>query len=239
VASSLIGAAVWAIIALALDAARHRRGAIAGHWYQVTFDPDDTTKVWSIELVVVKHYRESISGTMWRIYPAHFDRRWTFDGRCRDYFVRAQYWADRGDGGEGTLKLFRYRRSNCAGRFEEEQPRSVGFGASFIEFAAPMEWIRVDGDQEPAVLDKIATMPESRLSQNLPKRISRGLQRRLAKHSGRDGARPPLTYRGAMYDPTGPAVEAERLREQHHERWAATKREREGRSQGAGPEAES
>lgn len=214
-ASSVIGAALWASATYAVVARRNRLGALAGHWYQVTFDPDDSGKVWSIEWVEVRHNKQTVTGTNWRIYQSHFDRRWKFSGRYQGSFLRAQYWADQGDGGDGYMKLFRYNRSGCLGRFEEDQPRTLQANPTFVAFAAPLEWIRVGGDDEPLILDKLRTLDRERLVAQLPRRIRRRLNDRLDEVPIGERVYRALSYGSAVADMSGPlALELERLRRQ-------------------------
>lgn len=213
VISSLIGAAVWASIAYAIEIRRQRSGAVAGHWYQITYDPNNSAEVWSIEWVEALHRNETVSGCMWRIYPHHFDRRWHFQGRCHDARIRVHYWADRGNGGEGSMKLYMLLRSNYLGNFEEEKVNSFGIGPSFVDFAAPIEWIRVESDDEPPVLSKLRTLPEADITAHLPRRIKNKLQERLAEDPMSQKIYRALAFGSCLNDISGPlANEVERLR---------------------------
>jgi len=213
VISSLIGGAAWASIAYAIEIRRQRSGPVAGHWYQITYDPLDSSKVWSIEWVEAFHRNENVSGCMWRIYPRHFNRRWHFQGRCHDARIRADYWADRGNGGEGSMKLYTLLRSNYLGKFEEEKVNSFSIGPSFVDFAAPIEWIRVDSDDEPAVLARLRTLPETDITSHLPRRIRARLQARLAVDPTSQKIFRALAFGACLYDMSGPlANEVERLK---------------------------
>ncbi len=212
--SSIIGAAVWTLIAYVISSRRQRSGAVAGNWYQITYDPKDSSIVWSIEWIEAVHKSDTVAGTTWRIYPHHFDRRWRFQGRCCDARIRAQYWADRGNGGEGSMKLYQLLRSNYLGRFEEEQVKSYEIGPSFVDFAAPIEWIRVGSDDESAVLAKLKAIPEAEMLTNLPRRIRRRLQNSLARDRLSQKTFRALAFGSCLVDMSGPlANEVERVRQ--------------------------
>jgi hypothetical protein len=213
--SSLIGAAVWAIVAYVIENKRQRSGAAAGNWYQVTFDREDDEAVWSIEWVEALQKGETITGTMWRIYPEHFNRRWSFQGRCRDKNISAQYWATRGNGGEGSMTLYMWGESTFLGRFKEERANSYGIGPSFVDFEGRIHWIeaKAHSEDEPPVLARLREISEAEMVAHLPRRICRRLTGRLGD---------PLSqkiYRALAFgsclsgDLNGPlANEAERLR---------------------------
>lgn len=211
--SSLIGAAVWAIVAYIIENRRERSGEAAGHWYQITYDPKNITDVWSVEWVEVLQRNDTIKGTMWRIYPAHFNRRWRFQGRCRDKKIRAQYWCTRGNGGDGSMKLHIVRRSNLLGNFEEERANAYGIGPSFIDFSAYIEWIEVSSDYEPQVLAELRKMDETEMVAYLPRRICRRLRSRLSEDPPSQKLFRSLAFGSCLHDLTGPfANEIERIR---------------------------
>jgi hypothetical protein len=212
--SSLIGAAVWAIVAYIIENQRQKSGVAAGQWYQITYNPDDDKEVWSIEWVEALQKGETITGTMWRIYPEHCNRRWSFQGRCHDTNIRAQYWATRGNGGEGSMKLYMWRRSTFLGNFEEERANSFGIGPSFVEFAAPIEWIEVHSEDEPLVLAELRKISEAEMVAHLPRRICRRLTGRLAEDPVSQKIFRSLAFGTCLYgDLNGPlANEVERVR---------------------------
>jgi hypothetical protein len=225
IGTGLVSAAIWAAVALLIEYRRHRSGPLAGDWYQVTFDPNVADKIWSIEFLEVKHLRDKVFGNMWRIYPAHYDRQWTFSGLFRYHFLRAQYACTRGDGRDGMMKLAPYSRSNCAGRFEEDQPTSVEFGATFAEFKAPLEWIKVGCDQEPAVIDRLEEAPQWQYSEYLPRRVLRKLTKRAERMTGGDRVLRALSYCGALNDLSSPlAMQAMQIRDAQQRRWEAVQR---------------
>jgi hypothetical protein len=212
VASSIVGAAIWAVIGYGIEARRERTGELAGQWFQITYNPKDTDVVWSIEWIDVKHQGERVSGTMWRIYPESFDRRWSFNGVFARSFIRCPYLPTRGDGGEGFMKLYMFKRSNCLGRFIQDLPKNVDFGPSYVEFAAPLEWIRAGSDDQGAVVKLLATVPKEQMISRLPSRVRKQLQRRMDGMSTTDVVLRNLGYGNALPDMTGPlAMERERL----------------------------
>jgi hypothetical protein len=152
---------------------------------------------------------------MWRIYPQYFDRRWRFQGRCHDGKIRAYYWADRGNGGEGDMKLYLVLRSNYLGGFQEERASEFRIGPSYIDFAAPIEWIRVDSDDEPAVVTRLREIPVAQVTSYLPRRVCRRLQDKLSDASVGQRVLRALAFGSCLQgDMSGPlANEVERLRQ--------------------------
>jgi hypothetical protein len=214
--SSLIGATVWAIIAYIIENKRLRSGKVAGDWYQITFNPKNDKEVWSIEWVEALQKGETITGTMWRIYPEHFNRRWSFQGRCHDTNIRAQYWATRGNGGEGSMTLYMWGKSTFLGNFNEERANSYGIGPSFVDFKAPIHWIeaKAHSEDEPPVLAKLRQISEAEMVAHLPRRICRRLTRRLAEDPRSQKIFRALAFGSCLSgDLNGPlANEVERLR---------------------------
>ncbi|MET8448691.1 hypothetical protein [Streptomyces sp. NPDC005209] len=211
--TALIGGATWEGFRALFLARRQQHGALAGHWYQVTYDPEDEGRVWSIEWVEVKHSKNSFHGTMWRIYSRNIDRRWKFEGRYIDSFAISSYWADRGDGKNGSMLLYRHNQSGCIGRFMQAQPKNIDFNLRHEGFSAHVEWIRLGSESEVLVLGIVSEVDREELAQYLPGRIHKRLMRQLEIESTPSQFWRSLSYGSAMVDLSGPlAAEAERRR---------------------------
>ncbi|MFF1450664.1 hypothetical protein ACFVYF_21355 [Streptomyces sp. NPDC058274] len=211
--TALLGGTVWEGCRALFIASGERNGTLAGHWYQVTYDPDDEGRIWSIEWVEVKHRKGSVSGTMWRVYSRNFDRRWKFEGRYLDSFVISSYWADRGDGKNGSMLLYRHNHSGCIGRFMQAQPRNIDFNLRHDGFSAHVEWIRLGSDSEVLVLGVLSDVDREQLRHHLPARIYKRLVRQLALEAEPSEFWRSLSYGSALVDLSGPlAAEEERRR---------------------------
>ena len=227
VLSGLIVTVIGAMASMAYRLVRSGRSALGGQWYQVTYDPLVADSVWSIEWVSIRQVGNELNGTMWRIWrapgnPKHLDRRWGFTARSHGSFLRGIYWSERGDGGEGVLRLFCLRRSTWIGRFEDEQPSYGESRASFEEFQAPMEWIRVGSERESGVLDLIRDAALVDLAK-LDRRVRSRVERRLTNATKFEGLAVRLAYGGALQDLSAPlAIQVERIRESIDEHTAET-----------------
>jgi hypothetical protein len=211
--TALVGAAVWEACRALFLARRERHGPLAGNWYQVTYDPADESRVWSIEWVEVKHHKDFLHGTMWRIYSGNFDRRWKFEGRYIDSFAISSYWADRGDGKNGSMLLYRHRPSGCIGRFMQAQPSNIDFNLRREGFSAQVEWIHLGSDSEILVLGMLREANLQDLRSHLPPRVYKRLSHRLSLPPSPAPAWRSLSYGSALTDLSGPlASEVERLR---------------------------
>jgi hypothetical protein len=199
VVSSVIGAAVWALIVYLANARRQRSGAAAGDWYEITYDPRNSSRVWSIEWVESRHQGHSLNGVIWRLYPDNLDYRWHFHGRCNDARIWLHYWTDRGNGGDGSIKLYQLRRSNYLGRFEEEIVDSFKMVPSLVDVSSPMEWIRVGSVREAGVMKMLQTVDETELLVHLPRRIKRKLRERLGLGQAEAECR-PLAFGDVLSD---------------------------------------
>jgi hypothetical protein len=110
-----------------------------------------------------------------------------------------------------VLRLFRLKRSNWVGRFEDERP-SRDKGPVNEEIQAQMEWIQVGSDRETAVVEDIRG-EATRDLEELDGRVLKRLRRRLDPQSVMDGIVTHLAYGGVLQDLSRPlAVEAERIR---------------------------
>lgn len=198
IATSLIAGALWAALAQVVARRAHGRGALAGFWYQVTFDPENEENAWSIEVVEVKHHGDRLTGTMWRVWPEAFLRRWSFDGRYNGLFIRSVYDRTRDDrvnikpdsprmtgSGSGLMKLYRDDNGCCRGRFFDDRIEGIGFGPQFVDFTARLEWVKFEGAKEDFVMQLLRSDEEDFSDAGLPGRIRRRLRRRLDSRAGR------------------------------------------------------
>jgi len=113
------------------------------------------------------------------------------------------------------MKLYAFRHSNCLGRFISDMPRNVEFGPAYVEFAAPLEWIRVGGEDEPAVLQKLNEQSREEMMRMLPHKVQRKLTQRLSDATMTSRVLRQLAYGNILSDMAGPlAIERERLREE-------------------------
>jgi len=142
------------------------RGDLAGYWYQVTYDPKDEQMgeaCWSIELMRLRHRRDSVKGTWWRIYPEHFYKKWTWEGKLEGAFVIGSYFASRKSksGGSGNFFMMEIGEGRVKGHFmcvlvEDMASGGVGFEPE----TWPMEWIRVDRCNGAALANWVESLPE-------------------------------------------------------------------------------
>ncbi len=109
---------------------------------------------WSIELIRVMHSKRNFKARCWRIFPAHYSRRWRSDGALMDdSIIDGRYWCDRGDGGHGTFHLFTsIEPGRCCGEFSSAEAK-LRFSELSSEFnGAPLEWIKLGSRSEEKVL---------------------------------------------------------------------------------------
>lgn len=224
VAVSIVGAAIWSAIVLITRFGYLRSGKLSGNWYQVAYYADDPTMngiPWSIELIRVRHQRDTVSGQMWRVHNPHYDRKWYFVGRYDDGHFDCIYWAVKGSGGCGSLHLWRVSDNNLRGRFVESQIIHSGSNISIEYLDAPLEWIRVGSSDESRVLPWLDLAEVEQVKKHVPARSVRLFKRRLSRYFGdsedaatkRRAVLERLSYGGAFIDLTGPlAMEAEKRR---------------------------
>ena len=111
------------------------------------------------------------------------------------------------------MKIHMLRPSNYLGSFEEEVANSFQIGPSFVDFAAPIEWIEVQSDDEPIVLAELRTVAEADIISYLPRRICRKLHDRLSQDPRSQKIFRALAFGACLQDMSGPlANEVERLR---------------------------
>lgn len=159
IACSIVGAILWALASAVYFQLRERRGALAGCWFQVTYDPDPHHRndVWSIEWVEARHHRDRVTGRMYRIYPGFYDRRWEFKLWGKGDVFRGPYFCVNGSGGDGLLTLKRKRNVLCVGAFTEDDAERPVITEAKDGFAAPLEWLRVDCDLAADIREHLAS----------------------------------------------------------------------------------
>jgi hypothetical protein len=160
-----------------LRASSPSKDSVIGRWYwQVTYRPGETNwrAIWSIELVRIYRDGEKIWGTMYRVYPAHFTRRWEFTGYLRRerHLILNYRSIGKEFGVDGTMQLGILTKRNWCGTFEAiPEPASEGrvraaqadsamsrIGPDFSEKAL-VEWVAADHDPDDAVRGFLALLP--------------------------------------------------------------------------------
>jgi hypothetical protein len=177
----------------AISAARARKAPLRRWYWQVTYPPGDETwaKPWSIELVEVHRHGDRVTGTMYRVYPDRFERRWEFQGWLVDsrHLVLTYRSVGEDYGANGTLTLGVLGRWLWSGTFKAipdperdaalrgTGPRSPGrrIGPDFTEEAL-IEWIAADHRGDDPVRTLLASIPFD--SEIAPAAIGRQLPRK-------------------------------------------------------------
>lgn len=242
IATSLIAGALWATLARFVARNTNGRGELAGYWYQVTYDPDNDENVWSVEVIEVKHHADRITGTMWRVWPEAFLRRWSFSGEYSNLLYRALYKRTREDrssaehrhmrehgaspahaprrngSGSGFMKLYKDDAGCCQGRFVEEGIKSVEFGPQIVEFGARLEWIKFQGAGEDFVIQLLLHDADKFSGNGLPPRIRRRLQWRIEGRTIRSDWLFNFAMSSWIFNPAGPLVAQMAKRQMQEER---------------------
>jgi hypothetical protein len=193
--STLVGAAISAVLGHIVRIVQFRRGSLAGNWYSVTYsseDPGMTGEPWSIEWIEVRHHGQTVTGTMWRIYKAHFNRRWSFRGRYEESEILGYYRATRGEGGRGNFALMALNNWFFKGGFQERQvlfeaiqsshcsssagliPISIGY------FGMPLVWIRVGSSAQERIVPCLCKISAEEVAPHVPRRVHKKLKRVIA-----------------------------------------------------------
>jgi hypothetical protein len=176
--TGVLGAAVWELLTNGSRWWAERRGAVAGNWLQVTYGPDDHTRsdiIWSIEFLELRHYKIKMHGTMWRLYPTDYAKRWTFEGRYEHAVVLGVYAADRDVRGGFGLLLMRFVQSwMYVGEFFETVVKPTRVGFEVTRNSQPMEWVNIASCNR-TVVDKIMSRYLGNAQEYLPCRVRRAL----------------------------------------------------------------
>ncbi len=188
------------------------RGDLAGYWYQVTYNPEDENleqPCFSIELMRLTHWRDTVRGTWWRIYKEDFYKRWSWEGKLEGAFVIGSYFAGKKSkaGGSGNFFMMEIGEGRVKGHFmcvvvDDTAASSIGFEPRVW----PMEWLRADRCAGAKLARWIESLPD-RPCDCRPLRSGDGhvaidhlpwYARRALGHSGWPNARKD-TAKGAAY----------------------------------------
>jgi hypothetical protein len=145
---TLIGALLWPALVGIAWLWGSRRGALSGFWLQLAYGPDDENmsgRVWSIEIVQARQLGHHLRGTMWRVYPVEFERRWHFVGRRDKDTLRGLYTVNRSTGGgNGLFHLLGLGEGTWSGQFLHSYAEAAGKSEAVLhreDYA--LEWIRL------------------------------------------------------------------------------------------------
>jgi hypothetical protein len=175
---ALVGAALYEPIKHGL-AAMHARQPPLRRWYwQVTYQSRDMgwDALWSIELVEVLSRGHQVWGTMYRVYPSRFKRRWKFNGRLFEDRRLCLVYESVGEdyGSNGTVSLGVISRWLWCGAFQQipdaertvelrvndfERRETRRIGPDFTEESL-IEWIAADDDSDDPVRGLFASIPD-------------------------------------------------------------------------------
>jgi hypothetical protein len=147
---ALLGALLWPTLVGLAWLWGSRRGALSGFWLQLTYGPEDEDmqgRIWSVEIVRVRQLGHHLRGSMWRVYPAAFERRWHFVGRRDSDTLRGLYTLNRGTGGgSGLFHLLRLGEGPWSGQFLHSFAQHAGKSQTTLrreDYA--LEWVRLSG----------------------------------------------------------------------------------------------
>jgi hypothetical protein len=108
--------------------------------------------------------------------------------------------------------MYRYNNVSCLGRFETERAQQVDFSPAFVEFSAPLEWIRFGSDGEASVIEKLTSDTRYFADRQLPLVVRRRLRARM-RSDPFDGVVGALAYGSSLQGTDGLlAAEAEHRR---------------------------
>ncbi|MFF1285230.1 hypothetical protein ACFVY4_31490 [Streptomyces sp. NPDC058299] len=96
-------------------------------------------------------------------------------------FAIMHYWATRGSGQDGTILLSRRSGDEFKGMLVKADPENAKFAVQHAGFIAHMQWLRVGGTLEPAVLSLIDEIPRRHFEENMPKHVRKKLTSELNK----------------------------------------------------------
>ncbi|HWP33254.1 MAG TPA: hypothetical protein VNL97_05855 [Solirubrobacterales bacterium] len=199
VVAALIGATLYEPIKHGMAAWGARKPPMRRWYWQVTYKARDHDwgELWSIELVEVFCSTTKIWGTMYRVYPSRYERRWKFSGRLFDAKRLSLVYESVGEdyGSNGTVSLGVMSRWLWCGAFQQipdiervvelshdepERRATRRIGPDFTEESL-IEWIAADNEANDAVRGFFASIPQgsalnpSIAAKHLPKRARRVL----------------------------------------------------------------
>jgi len=175
--AALAGAIVYEPFRLAFGAKRARRPPLRRYYWQITYRAGDRfwKQLWSIELVEVYSRGNRVWGHMYRVYPTHFGRRWSFEGRLHGRRHLSLIYDSVGDdyGGNGTINLGNLNRWTWSGLFQQvpEIERGIELGRQATPGSLPqigpdfseeclIEWVAADHIADDPVRGFLAAIPE-------------------------------------------------------------------------------
>lgn len=107
IVASVLGAAVFSLLAATIQFVRYRTGELAGTWDQQVLDENGV--VAKLDEVRCRHYGTHIKGTIRRIDPIdQQSKRWRFYGEVRHKLLFCIYFttsAKKNPGSYGTIQL--------------------------------------------------------------------------------------------------------------------------------------
>lgn len=189
--AALAGAAAFEPIRAAYGAFRARKAPLRRWYWQVTYRTADASwrQLWSIELVKVRRHGDRVYGTMYRVYPTRFRRRWTFVGELHEGRHLSLVYHSVGEdyGANGTVNLGVLNRWLWCGAFQQipdaergaelqrqkpERRETRRIGPDFTEESL-IEWIAADSHSNDQVRGFLASIPSD--SPAAPAQVARYL----------------------------------------------------------------
>lgn len=175
--AALAGAAAFEPIKTFLGAIGAKRKPLRRWYWQVTYRAGDSSwlQLWSIELVKVQRHGDRVSGTMYRVYPSRFKRRWSFEGQLHEGRHLSLIYHSIGEdyGSNGTVTLGVLSRWLWCGAFQQipdaergaqlqrqlpERRETRRIGPDFTEESL-IEWVAADAQYDDPVRGFLASLP--------------------------------------------------------------------------------
>lgn len=157
--------------------AREKPSSVDGNWLQVTYDPADVNLAelpWSIEWVAAQADEGELRGAMWRVWPQHFERSWTFAGVCEDAGIRGSYNEWTGQGRSGTFNLPRVGGIFVGVYSLHRHPDYRGLLTILGFEGAPMIWLRPHEAQGTTIVDALEQSDRLEVWNGLPQEQHQG-----------------------------------------------------------------
>ncbi len=177
--AALAGAIAYEPLKQTLGALRAKKPPLSRWYWQVTYRSGDKSfdQLWSIELVQVFSRGKRIWGTMYRVYPNRYERRWDFEGRVQGERHLSLVYHSVGEdyGSNGTISLGALGRWLWCGAFQQipevergvqlqgqppERRQTRRVGPDFTEESL-IEWIAADREVDDPVRAFLASIPAS------------------------------------------------------------------------------
>jgi hypothetical protein len=174
--AALMGAIAYEPLKATWGAMSAKRPPLRRWYWQITYHPDDRdwTRMWSVELVEVFVRGRKVWGTMYRVNPGNFQRRWQFEGMLHGRRHLSLVYHSTGDdyGANGTVDLGVLDRWLWCGTFHmvPEVARGIELmgeslnkgllpriGPDFSE-ESRIEWLAADSDPNDPVRGYLASI---------------------------------------------------------------------------------